>query len=120
MNLPTWWPEKGIDKALEFGVFAQRMANRLIVGMYRYDKGRPISRAKYLQRLKAEIKAYEESGNQEHLVNAANYAFLEMLAPEHPEAHFKDVDFSVTRDQLRFQFQQKGRRERAFSEVHHG
>lgn len=109
MTLPTWWPDKGINKALEFGVFVQRMANRLIVGMYRYDKGRPSSRAKYLKRIKAEVAAYESSGNQEHLINAANYAFLEMLAPEHQAAHFKEVDFSVTRNRLGLEFTQKGR-----------
>ena len=104
MTLKLWWPQKGIDKALGFGVFAQRMANRLIVGTYRYDGGRPTRRARYLRRLKAEVAEYDRTGNQEHLVNAANYAFLEMEAPEHPRAYFSEVDFSVTRDGLGMPF----------------
>ena len=76
------------------------MANRLIMGNYRYDKGYPIKRAKFLTRLKLEIEEYEKSGNQEHLINIANYAFLEMEAPEHKNSHFKEVDFSVTRSKI--------------------
>lgn len=100
MTLPTWWPDKCIDNALRFGVFVQRMANRLIVGLYRYNSGAPLHRFRFLTRLKLELAAYERTGNQEHLINVANYAHLEMEAPEHPTAHFKEVDFSVTRDQL--------------------
>ena len=101
MNLPIYWSgNKWPDKAIAFGVFAQSMANRLLFGAYRYDKGKPSRGAKYFTRLKAEIDAYEKTGNREHLINAANYCFLENEAPEHPDSHFEHPNISVTRDLL--------------------
>lgn len=113
MELKVWWTDNGgrwsIDKALGFGYFlqkmvdkfAQGMADRLIVGIFRYDKGKPLKKAKYLTRLKAEVAEYERTGNQEHLINAANYCYLETQAPEHPKSHFKHHHKSVTRDKLK-------------------
>lgn len=109
MELKVWWPEYGQDKGLSFGLFLQKMvssfgqmmANRLIMGIHRYDKGRPIRKAKYLTRLKGELEEYERTGNQEHLVNIANYCFLECEAPEHPNSHFEHRHKSVTRDKMR-------------------
>lgn len=89
------------DKGLRFGIFVQKQANRLIVGSYRYDKGKPLYRAKYLTRLVAEIEAYKATGNQEHLINAANYCWLESEKPEHPNSHFKHESKSITRGKLK-------------------
>ncbi len=35
---------------------------------------------------------YENSGNAEFMIDAANYALLEYLFPEHPAVHFKVLD----------------------------
>jgi hypothetical protein len=89
------------DKGLGFGTFVQKQANRLIMGGYRYDKGKPLRRAKYLTRLVAEIEEYKLTGNTEHLINAANYCWLESEKPEHPNSHFKHESKSVTRGKLK-------------------
>lgn len=71
------------------------MANRLAVGEFRY--GSPNRRQKYMSRLEKELEAYKESGNREQLINIANYAILESIAPEHPQAHFDNTVASATR-----------------------
>src|ERR1700722_5170902 len=75
--------------------FVQKMANRLLVGELRY--GAPNRRKKYLSRALTELKAYQKTGNQEHLINAANYCLLEKIAPEHAQAHFNNLVGSATR-----------------------
>lgn len=35
------------------------------------------------------LKKYEETGNTEWLVDAANFLMLEWKCPQHPEAHFR-------------------------------
>ncbi len=75
--------------------FFQRMANRLLVGQLRY--GEPVARQKYFERLKLEVKAYQKTGNAEHLINIANYSCLEEIAPCHPKFHFNSEVESVTR-----------------------
>jgi hypothetical protein len=71
------------------------MANRLMVGEWRY--GSPQRRQRYMSRLEKEFEAYKRSGNSEHLINIANYAWLELIQPEHPQAHFNALIESVTR-----------------------
>ena len=41
--------------------------------------------------------AYQKSGNREHLLNIANYAWLESLMPENSKFHWDDKVESVTR-----------------------
>lgn len=79
----------------QFKSFAQRMLNRLAVGELRYGSG-DVSQ-KYLTRMKKEIHAYSKSGNQEQLLNIANYALLEAMYPENKRAHFDASTKSVTR-----------------------
>lgn len=100
MELKLFWFSRYEEKGRSAALFWQKCMNRLMVGCFRYDKGKPIKKAKYLTRLKAELKAYEESGNQEHLVNIANYCFLETVAPQHKKAHWAVLEKSVTRDKL--------------------
>lgn len=102
MTIELFWSDKtkAPAKAEQFKKFAQQMANRLIFGVFRYDKGKPRNGAKYLTRLKAELKEYELNGNIEHLINVANYCMLESVAPENPKSHFKHESRSVTRNKL--------------------
>lgn len=79
----------------EFRIFMQRMLERRFVGQLRY--GQPSARQRYLTRLKKELVAYERTGNYEHLVNIANYAALEGIAPQHYKFHFDPTVLSVTR-----------------------
>jgi hypothetical protein len=89
------WSDKVERGPVPFQLFVQKMANRLIVGHWRY--GAPDKRQKYLTRMKKELEAYVKTGNVEQLINIANYAMLESIAPEHPQAHFDNTINSVTR-----------------------
>jgi hypothetical protein len=104
-RLIVWWPRRFMDKGLSLGVFLQRMANRLIMGAYRYDKGKPLKKAKYLTRLQAEVDAYRWTGNLEHLVNAANYCYLESVAPEREKTFWRSDRRSVTRHGLKMKIE---------------
>jgi hypothetical protein len=104
MELTIHWSQNKllVSKGERFLKFAQQMANRLIVGSWRYDHGKPIVAARFLTRLKVEVKEYERTGDREHLINAANYCCLEDIAPENEKWHKgNDNKPSVTRDKLR-------------------
>lgn len=101
MNLPVTIPDSSTlprAEAASFGLFLQRMANRIAVGFPRY--GSPHRRKKYLSRIERELEAYKRSGNGEHLFNIANYAYLESEAPEHLDYHFNPEVDSVTRKEF--------------------
>jgi hypothetical protein len=93
-----WTKKLKIKNEAGFQTFIQRMANRIAQGFARY--GNPDKRKKYFTRLKLEVKAYQKTGNAEHLINIANYAHLEDEAPEHPKHHFDQSVESVTRGRV--------------------
>lgn len=74
--------------------FVQYMKNRMLVSFFKYG---PIADAyphkvNALESLKLRLQKYEETGNTEFLVDAANFAMIEFLRPSHPEAHFEGTD----------------------------
>lgn len=85
-----------LDTTSLYRAFLQGMTNRRVVGAIRYGD-KPKVQQKYLSRLKKELKAYEQNGNFEQLLNIANYAFLEGAAPQNPKLHFDPNAESVTR-----------------------
>ena len=95
MPVTIRWPRSCGFPIDVFRDFVQSQANRLTVGHFRY--GAPHRRKKYMSRLQVELDAYKDTGNREHLINIANYAILESLAPEHPQAHFNNMVASATR-----------------------
>ena len=82
-----------------FRAFMQGMANRRAVGLVRY-KPHTDARQKYMTRLGKEFKAYKKTGNAEHLLNIAVYAYLESEAPEHKNQHWDILADSATRDEF--------------------
>lgn len=90
-----WSPKLATSLPSKFRIFAQGMANRLMAGDARY--GAPKASQMYFSRLKEEVKAYNRSGNIEHLRNIANYAFLESMCPEHSKSHDNAAAESATR-----------------------
>jgi hypothetical protein len=97
--MEIFWSEKlKLPNEKKFQEFVQKQANRLMQGFCRY--GGPDKRQKYLTRLKLEVKAYERTGNAEHLINIANYAHLEEFAPENKKFHFDNTVDSVTRGKI--------------------
>ncbi len=87
-----------IENKSRFHDFVQKMAYRAVQGRLRY--GPPNRRKRYLKRLKKEIKAYEETGNMEHLINAAVYCHLETCEPENRKFHFDNTVESATRGKI--------------------
>jgi hypothetical protein len=79
--------------------FVQRMANRIVFGQVRY--GLPDRRHSYLTRMTLELKAYKKTGNAEHLLNIANYCYLENMCPENNKHHFDNTVDSVTRKRIK-------------------
>jgi hypothetical protein len=82
----------------EFHAFVQAQINRYVQGHFRY--GLPKKSKKYLSKLKAELKAYIETGNIEHLINVAVYAGLEIQQPQNQKQHFNAYAKSVTRGKI--------------------
>lgn len=89
------WPKSSRHNKRKVVEFLQGMVNRLAIGSIRY--GYPTTAQNYMSRMEAEAKAYRKSGNREHLMNIANYAYLESVAPEHENSHYDDKVESVTR-----------------------
>lgn len=94
-----YWPHAALKgdcrRYLFFKSFIQCMVNRLGVGALQY--GPANRRQRYHLRAIVELKAYARTGNQEHLFNVANYAFLEMVAPSVDGAHLDVTVESATR-----------------------
>lgn len=81
---------------MEYKMFLQAMLFRRIQGGMRYGD-RPKKRQQYMTRLKKELDHYIDTGNHEQLLNIANYAFLESVAPQNPKYHWNNTVDSVTR-----------------------
>jgi len=75
-------------------MFEQARRYRLAMGCFRYG---PLSRLKirrhdFMAGLRAKLAAYDQTGNTEALVDAANYLMLEFMWPSHSQAHFRGED----------------------------
>lgn len=79
----------------EFSVkFVQGMANRMAVSFFKYGlvaDGYP-GNVDALASLRHRLDLYAETGNTEHLIDAANYAMIEFMHPAHPSAFFMATD----------------------------
>ena len=75
--------------------FMNKMIRRLVMGHLRY--GAPQTSKKYLTRIELELKAYKRTGNAEHLINIANYCWLEDECPQNSKYHYNTNVDSVTR-----------------------
>jgi hypothetical protein len=75
--------------------FEQYMRNRLIMGAIRYQpfaEKRQGHNYDLIGSIRARLDKYEQSGNQEHLVDCANLLMIEFDCPSHPDAHFEAID----------------------------
>lgn len=77
--------------------FETFMRNRLIMGAIRYGKlhkpGKPIYDR--VESIHKRLQLYQETGNQEYLVDIANFALLEFEEGKHPLKHFSSVDDGI-------------------------
>ena len=75
--------------------FEQYMRNRLVMGAIRYEtfKEKTVNN-KYdcIGYIISKLEAYQETGNLECLVDAANLLMIEYASPTHPSPHFTPLD----------------------------
>lgn len=74
--------------------FLQYMMNRMGVSYHKYgslEQNFPHNRTG-VDNLRQRLEKYEETGNLEWLVDAANYALIEFLFPSVEGAHFRPTD----------------------------
>ena len=83
------------DRMTQFSSqFLQGMINRMIVGEAKYgtlSKDR-IDKVDCLKSLQQRLDKYEETGNTEWLMDAANFAMMEFMFPKHSNAHYRPTD----------------------------
>lgn len=75
--------------------FEQYMRNRLVMGAIRYETfEQKIHQNQYdcLGYIRRKLTEYEQSGNLECLVDAANLLMIEFASPHHPNPHFTPGD----------------------------
>lgn len=75
--------------------FVRKMKARVFVGYHRYGQSKQYAiENKYdiLETIKKRLEKYRETGNKEHLVDAANFIMIEYMYPQHPDAHFESIE----------------------------
>lgn len=73
--------------------FVQGMADRMSVSFFKYGRVRKGAQTMdTMKSLALRLKAYEETGNTEYLIDVANFCMIEFMHPRHPKAHFKSTD----------------------------
>ena len=74
--------------------FDRLRRNRMEMSYYKYGpvrKNYATGNIQAIPTLKKCLEKYEETGNTEYLVDAANYAMLEFMYPQHPQGHFRST-----------------------------
>lgn len=72
--------------------FDELRRNRMKMSYYKYGpvrKNYSNGNIQAIPTLKKCLEKYEQTGNTEYLVDAANYAMLEFMYPQHQKAHFR-------------------------------
>jgi hypothetical protein len=74
--------------------FIQGMLNAMAVSFHKYGAVTDAYPHKLdaLESLQIRLERYVETGNTEFLIDAANFAMIEFMAPRHPDAHYKATD----------------------------
>jgi hypothetical protein len=74
--------------------FVQLMRNRMMLGIYRYGSFRDPRQPAYdrIGSVLHRLAQYRETGNLEHLVDAANLCLIEFEVSRHPRRHFVAID----------------------------
>lgn len=77
--------------------FEQLMRNRLIMGALRYGLLHAPGKPQYdrIASIVKRLNVYKETGNTEHLVDAANLCLMEFEEGKHPKKHFAAHDDGI-------------------------
>lgn len=77
--------------------FDQLRKNRMVMSFYKYGPMQTNYGEKLIDALGSMdlcITKYKKTGNTEYLVDAANYAMIEYMYPQHVNGHFEPTDHS--------------------------
>lgn len=74
--------------------FHTRMRQAMEVSFHKYGPVREAypHKVNAIASLEKRLRLYKETGNQDYLVDIANFAMIEFMLPAHPEAHDKPTD----------------------------
>lgn len=74
--------------------FLTGMLDRMGVSFHKYGpvKAAYPNKVNAIESLKQRLEKYEGDGNTEWLMDVANFAMIEFMAPAHPEAHYAPQD----------------------------
>lgn len=68
---------------------------QMVAGHFKYGSVRENASQKYVDyiaTLTKRLQAYKETGNTEFLADIANFAMIEFMYPQHPNAHYEPTD----------------------------
>jgi len=70
--------------------------NRMVISYHKYGAMRANYKTEKaidaIKSMEMRIQKYKDTGNTEFLVDAANFAMIEYIYPQHPKAHFRATD----------------------------
>ena len=76
--------------------FDEIRKNMMVVSFYKYgplmDNYKKLQTIDAIKSLEKRLQAYKETGNTEFLADVANFAMIEYMAPQHPNAYYKATD----------------------------
>ena len=91
INVPDNIPTSEVSQT-----FLQGMADRMSASYCKYGlvaEAYP-SKVDALKSLQLRLDRYAATGNADFLMDAANFAMIEVMCPRHPDAHFRPTDAS--------------------------
>jgi hypothetical protein len=86
-------PIEIVDQEMDWD-FLTEMAYGMMMGYFRYGRASD-SNIDNLSEIKKRVSLYEETGNQEYLRDAANFAMQERKRPSIKGTYFKAIDDGV-------------------------
>lgn len=73
--------------------FLQGMLTRMGVSFHKYGAVKDaFPELDPIKSLRLRLKKYQQTGNTEWLIDAANFAMIEFMHPSHPKAHYRATD----------------------------
>ena len=85
-------PEEILKEDFE-EMFVDLMRNRMVVSRHKYGSvADAAGKVNNISSLTDRLRKYADTGNTEFLVDAANFAMMEFMYPQHPKAHFEGTD----------------------------
>ena len=82
-------PDMTKEYSEEFDRFRK---NRVETSYYKYGSAKDnfgLGIVKAIPSMELCLKKYQDTGNQDYLLDAANYLMFEYMYPQHPKAHFR-------------------------------